>query len=498
MESFDKKMQDKFRDYDENIPAEYSWEKLGPGIVENIQTPKRNTRKILILLPFLVAFLGLGIYGISNINSAKEQQEQATHHNSLHASSNLTNTSTETTTDNKAISTTTNSNQSTKNETISSTKVNELSKQDKSTKNIKNSPVKPKENRSYISENLTKSKVNTEVNSSSTLGTETKIIPHPESIKTQRNGASTLTEKKQLEDNSLTLDSSKKTTNRLNSSSINTAMENNFSAFGRKPINYGKLTDLPILSFENPMAEYAVNVEKIDADETNNKFQAKHYLYAKSQTSFWTYGSDAFELSTFETPLLSWNSSLVYGYQFNKNWSLSAGLSYGLYRSRLSHIFTEIEQEYKADATQLVVNIITQESYTVEGAIEETRRKRKIVHHNTIESIGLPVHVSYLMDLHPKIELGVMAGIKANLLTRRTGRSIDVDESMIEYSKLAKPSLFMAQGIMGIQAAYKFNESFALSLEGSYLPALNSVQWLENDQRRISEFNLGLSLRYSL
>lgn len=488
MESFNKKMQDKFEDSSVNIPDELSWEALGPGIMEGVEKdPNRNKNILFFLLLFTgvlaIIFSSILIFNNSNKNNEFAENVENAEKNdkknidlllmSDDPNSNNQTVSSEYQTKQSIKYTKTNStlqrNELTDNSTIKNTSQTRETTYNKNALNVKennasiirdlnNKPTSAyKEKKSYASQDYQGIK-NTQIFSESIDNSEVKD---------------------------------------LNPYSSNLANET------RKRANL----DVTLLDFIPPFFSTNASVEARNialrkpndiSESDNDSKKEKENIQSIGITSglvLWTLQSKNFDLETYESTLPSWSTGLNYSLKLKKKFSLVTGLDYTAYRSRMSNIFTTVEENFNENAIQTVHNRVTGESHQVTGAIETITTRRQVIHHNTMHALSIPILLQYELPMKEKFALGIQTGISLNKIVSRDGRGISPDLELLEYSELENKNLNFISGIISFYAAYNITKSLSLDLNIDTSQPLNSIPFTAEDQRSISTYNFNIGLK---
>jgi hypothetical protein len=476
MESFNKKIQDKFEEHSNDIPSEFSWDNLGEGILEGVDK-KKNSKKRYFLL-FLLAF---GIIGITattfyfvgrNTNKPIVAQELNTE-NENNFVKNIENTL-----ENK----------------INKPIITEL----KPEKSINSSAASKS-----IKENNTYSKTQEEIIPTNSL-TIKRMITRDDGNDRLKNENSVFSpvKVKQQEVEELMPNSNEKiiapsTSFAVNENSISPT---NFGLEPKKetgllaiyPFDFNYQTNMPLPELNLPSSIIVLAVE----DETTQPIKkVKHSIGITTGLIGWNYTSEVFDLESYETTLASWNAGLNYGYHINNRWSISTGLTYGSYRSRLRNVFTTVTQHYNEDAVQNVINRVTGESHQVVGANETVTTQTLIVHHNTLNTLSVPVSLSYLHPVSDRLSIGLTGGVQWNTLLSRNGRGINTALQLLEYSDLPALQSNFFSGTLAINGSYRLMKQTHIEMRLGGNQALNSFEFSSGDNRSISGINLNVGVR---
>ena len=489
MESFNKKMQEKFEDSSVDIPDELSWDTLGPGILEGVKKEPKSKKRPIILLFVSIGLLGIIFSSILIYNSFKNRHDYSAQieNNQGHKSNTelLNNTNEKNQTN--SPSNFTNTSEIEQNH-IEVTQINDTSETNFSaTKNralnVKENKVSSKQAKEYNSNQFVKNAISNDLG----LNYKKTTISLADGILSSSNDNANRTSVQNSE---------------IQDAKENSNLSNAVNLIEQRP-KYGftALVNFPLFLQTNASIQ-AVNVELKKSENQHNSNQQdekktkqiKHSIGIASGLVMWNFQSKEFELETFETTLPSWNTGLNYSLKLNNRLSFVTGLDYSAYRSRLAHTFTTVSEEFNENAVQNVHNLVTGKSHQVVGAIETITTRRQIIHYNTLHALSIPLLIQYEIPLTKKFSYGVQGGIRLNRIIKREGRSISPQFQLLEYSETSSSNLNYVSGIFSIFGSYKVKENLSIDLQFNTNQALHSFEFSSDDQRSISSNNIKVGL----
>ncbi len=461
MESFDKKLKDKFEDSSFDVPDEFSWENLGPGIMEQVEQPKKS-RKGFYFLAFLAGFtfLAFSIYVLTDIR--KEPVKELDVSSPLIAIENETK------------------------QQKASTEQNIIQDQHISNKQI--------EQRKKLTQRRTIEKSDYSTVSQNNSGQSTLFLKQQNSSEKHIGLAHELA----IQNNKATKsDITKEQPAQQNQSASNKSSTD----FGPQPdyktYELSSINDRIIVQKQNALKP--LYLKKPDSKQPKDPSNAlRQSIGLSAGVVAWNMRSQDFDLLQNQTTLPSWGMHIQYNVALNHRINFSTGLEYSALRSRMTGIFTDVVEHYNEDAVQNVINQVTGEVHQQTGARERITTKKRIVHHNTYHVVAIPLDFTYSIPVDKRISIGGLFGVKGNTIITRSGRGITTENTLIEYNNAKQTPLFSLQASVGLIGSYTVSQHFSLQTTLRYNAPLNSVEWINEDSRTTSDFRFNVGFVYTL
>lgn len=180
-----------------------------------------------------------------------------------------------------------------------------------------------------------------------------------------------------------------------------------------------------------------------------------------------------------EKGLLAYSTNISMHYQLNSEWTVSAGLSYAKYSSRLDYFDSRDTMTLHENVpVETNSNSLTGESSTIyDDVLVDALSYDRVIHYNDYKFFTIPVSVSRIFKKSDRVDFNLGLGIKYNHLIVNSGRTLDYTESdhtlykVIDQSEksYAKSNV----GLLGsIGVNYRISSKMYLStgLHASYSP----------------------------
>jgi len=203
-------------------------------------------------------------------------------------------------------------------------------------------------------------------------------------------------------------------------------------------------------------------------ENTNQEVQ-KTLIMAGGAT-YWLegFGSAKPQRQAYESPVMSYGTSLAYMHRFANKIELFIGLQYSKLESRFD--YEQKLENYTVTIKDTLVevqnNLITGRESFVRGDVEvPVDAKRVVRHYNSIEIIQFPFALGRSFSMN-KLEIGIYGGGSLNIQTSAQGKSL-FNDSITEYASqdellISKDLKF--SGMLYGRLAYSLSERVSLSL----------------------------------
>ena len=169
------------------------------------------------------------------------------------------------------------------------------------------------------------------------------------------------------------------------------------------------------------------------------------------------------------------------GYSLNRTWTLSVGLESNQYKNQLNTIIS-------TDTTALDSN----------QNIRKAKITRTIKHTDTLNTITIPLNISYDYRLNDKFGLGTSIGFAYSLVTSQSGRILGRNNSIIDFdSDLNKQFGNYFSLRFNPYIRYQLFDNFDISLDVGFSMQNHGSSLLVDLKQRSSISTIGLGLKYS-